>query len=61
MHWRTLADQCFALVSYPSRAIDTAGRSSFLEKQVLAWRRPIGIPAALGALLLLQAGRPGQR
>jgi hypothetical protein len=52
-HWRNLGDQCLAMVSYPSRATDAAGRSGFLEKQVFAWRRPPETPAALGALVLL--------
>ncbi len=52
-HWRSLGDHCIAMVTYPSRAVDAAGRSSFLEKQVLAWRRPAGTPAALGVLVLL--------
>jgi hypothetical protein len=53
VHWRVLGDRCFAMAAYPSRAEDAAGRSSFLEKQVLDWRRPPGTPAALGALVLL--------
>jgi hypothetical protein len=52
-HWRSLGDVHYALSCYPSRATDAAGRTSFLEKQVLEWRRPAGLPAALGALLLL--------
>lgn len=53
VHWRTLGDRCLAMVTYPSRAADAAGRSSFLEKQVLVWRRPPETPAVLGALVLL--------
>lgn len=52
-HWRNTGEHCFALVCYPSRATDASGRSAFLEKQILAWRRPAEVPAALGALLLL--------
>jgi len=52
--WRHLeSDWYWAISCYPSRAVDAAGRASFLEKQVLAWKRPAGVPAALGALLLL--------
>jgi hypothetical protein len=51
--WRNVGDRCYAISSYPSRAIDAAGRRDFLEKQVLEWRRPPNVPAALGALLLL--------
>ncbi len=51
--WRSLGDYCYAVAGYPSRAIDAAGRRGFLEKQVLEWRRPPHVPAALGALLLL--------
>lgn len=51
--WRVLGDCCYAVTGYPSRAIDAAGRRGFLEKQVLEWRRPAHVPAALGALLLL--------
>lgn len=58
VHWRILGDRCLAVASYPSRATDAAGRTSFLEKQVLAWRRPTETPVALGALVLLpQAAR----
>ena len=53
VHWRVLGDRCLAMVTYPSRSVDAAGRSSFLEKQVLAWRRPAETPASLGALVLL--------
>jgi hypothetical protein len=52
-HWLTMEDQCFAVVCYPSRAMDSSGRTGFLEKQVFAWRRSPEIPAALGALALL--------
>jgi hypothetical protein len=53
--WRQVGDVCCAATFYPSRAADAAGRTGFLEKQVLAWRRPPDVPAALGALLLLPA------
>lgn len=51
--WRNLGDRCYAVGAYPSRAIDAAGRRNFLEKQILEWRVPAGVPPALGALLLL--------
>ncbi len=51
--WRCLNGIHYAVACYPSRATDAAGRSGFLEKQVLEWRRSDGLPAALGALLLL--------
>jgi GTPase SAR1 family protein len=53
MLWRTIGDTCYAAAFYPSPAQDAAGRSGFLEKQVLEWKRPPEVPAALGALLLL--------
>jgi len=53
--WRTVGDLSCAAAFYPSRATDAAGRTGFLEKQVLAWRRSPGVPTALGALLLLPA------
>lgn len=52
-HWRNTGEHCFAMACYPSRAVDASGRTGFLEKQILAWRRPPEVPAALGALLLL--------
>ncbi|HEV7766153.1 MAG TPA: hypothetical protein VGQ76_14205 [Thermoanaerobaculia bacterium] len=51
--WRNIAEQCFAMTAYPSRAIDAEGRRGFLEKQVLEWRKPPGMPATLAALFLL--------
>jgi len=51
--WRTLGEVHYAVHCYPSRAVDAAVRTKFLEKQVLAWRRLETVPAALGALLLL--------
>jgi len=51
--WRSVDDRCIAVGLYPSPAVDADGRRDFLEKQVLAWRRPAELPAALGALLLL--------
>lgn len=50
--WRALDEACCAVACYPSRAVDAALRSGFLEKQVLVWR-PEGAPAAVGALALL--------
>lgn len=51
--WRNLGDRCLAVLCCRSRAIDTTRREGFIEKQVLQWHRPAGMPAALGALLLL--------
>ncbi|MFL6244778.1 MAG: hypothetical protein ACJ74H_02045 [Thermoanaerobaculia bacterium] len=51
--WRCIGDRYYAISIYPSRSIDAFGRRGFLEKQVLEWRRPPGVPAAAGALLLL--------
>lgn len=51
--WRNLGDRCCAVNAYRSRASDAAGRSGFLEKQILEWRRPPGIPSVLGALVFL--------
>jgi hypothetical protein len=52
--WQSHGDPFYyAAGLYPSRATDSSGRTSFLEKQVLAWKRPPEIPAVLGALLLL--------
>lgn len=51
--WRALEDGFCAVSCYPSRALDAARRSGFLEKQLLLWRPPAGVPATLGALLLL--------
>jgi hypothetical protein len=51
--WRALAGRHYALSLYPSKATDDDGRSGFLEKQLLEWRNDAGLPAALGALLLL--------
>lgn len=53
--WRSDGDVSSAIVFYPSRAHDASGRSGFLEKQVLEWKRTANIPAALGALVLLPA------
>ncbi|WP_295442642.1 hypothetical protein [uncultured Thiodictyon sp.] len=40
----------FAIGTYPSRALDAAGRGAILEKRVLHWRRPApGFPIALAA------------
>jgi len=51
--WRAIEGTFHAISCYPSRAVDAARRSGFLEKQVLRWTPPNGMPAALGALLLL--------
>lgn len=51
--WRNLHGRCYAVSCSPSRAVDATGRTGFLEKQVLAWEPPPGVPAALGALVLL--------
>jgi hypothetical protein len=51
--WRVLGDTCYAVAYYPSDAVDAAGRRGFLEKQIVEWKRPAEIPAAVGALLLL--------
>lgn len=53
--WRTIGDTSYAVSFYPSRAMDAAGRSGFLEQQILEWKRPAEVPATLGALLLLPA------
>lgn len=50
--WRNLHGRCYAVSCYPSRAADAVGRGGFLEKQVFTWESA-GVPAALGALLLL--------
>jgi len=41
--------------AYASRGVDAGGRRGFLEKQLLDWANPRGLPAAVGALLLLPA------
>jgi hypothetical protein len=51
--WRALAGSFCAVSCYPSRAVDASRRSDFLEKQLLVWTPPAGVPATLGALLLL--------
>ncbi|HKI06089.1 MAG TPA: hypothetical protein VKK31_29185 [Thermoanaerobaculia bacterium] len=51
--WRALGASYCAVSSYPSRAMDAARRSGFLEKQLLEWTPSQNAPAALGALLLL--------
>jgi len=53
--WRTLGDTCYAVSCDPSRAADASGRSGFLERQIIEWKRPPEMPATLGALLLLPA------
>ncbi len=51
--WRKSGDWYHAVHLYPSRASDAGGRTDFLEKQLLAWKRPPEVPAALAAFLLL--------
>jgi hypothetical protein len=53
--WRTVGDTSYAVAFYPSLARDASGRTGFLERQVLEWKRPPGVPAAAAALLLLPA------
>lgn len=51
--WRSLPSSYLAVLCAPGRSLDAAGRKAPLLKQVLRWRRPEAVPAALGALLLL--------
>jgi hypothetical protein len=51
--WQSRGSRCYAVSLYPSRSQDSSGRTDFIEKQVLVWNRPEGVPAILGALLLL--------
>ena len=51
--WRSLSDRWLACSVYPSRARDSAGRLTVIEKQVAEWRPEPGIPAVVGALNLL--------
>jgi len=51
--WQNRGSRCYAVSLYPSRSQDSSGRTDFIEKQVLVWNRPEGVPAILGALLLL--------
>jgi len=51
--WRALNEYYYAIACYPSRAEDADGRSGFLEKQVLEWKRSNDIPAALAMLVCL--------
>ncbi len=53
--WRSLGDAEVAIVSYRSRAVDRAGRSGGLEKQILYWPRPEPNQAVTGAFALLGA------
>ncbi len=50
--WRVVDGVGYAAACYPSRATDAAGRSGFLEKQILQWRLQ-DAPSALGALFLI--------
>ena len=51
--WRALPDACVAVVCYRSRAVDRAGRSGGLEKQILYWPAPEPGAVAEGAFALL--------
>ncbi len=53
--WRALDDALVAIVSYRSRAVDRAGRSGGLEKQILYWPTPPSGRTAAGAFALLGA------
>lgn len=53
--WRVIGDLCHAVALVPSAAYDASGRTGFIEKHILEWRRPPNVPAAAGALLLLPA------
>ncbi len=53
--WRVVGDICHAVALVPSGAHDASGRTGFVEKHILEWRRPSTVPAAAGALLLLPA------
>lgn len=50
--WSERTGCYYALSCYPSRARDIDDRLGFMEKQIIEWR-PNGLPAVLGALLLL--------
>lgn len=50
--WAVAGRNGYAVAAYPSRAADAAGRSGFLEKQVLEWGRGGDEPAVVGALTL---------
>ena len=53
VYWRASGGGRFlAIAAYPSRAVDAAGRSGFLERQILAWSSG-DLPPALGAILWL--------
>lgn len=53
--WRCLPDGHLAGAVYPSRARDSAGRLTVIEKQVAQWSGGAALPAALAALVLLPA------
>lgn len=53
--WRRLPDRYLATAVYPSRARDSAGRMTVVEKQVVEWPASAAIPAVLAALALLPA------
>ena len=47
-------DRCYAAFCYPSLARDANGRSGFLEKQILEWRKDKLTSTAVAALVLLR-------
>jgi len=51
--WRRLSDRYLATAVYPSRARDSAGRMTVVEKQVFEWQASPAVPATLAALALL--------
>lgn len=51
--WRVLPDRAIAVTSYRSPSSDLAGRSNFIEKQVLTWEIQPEVPLVLAALALL--------
>ncbi|MBL8213834.1 MAG: hypothetical protein JNK87_24160 [Bryobacterales bacterium] len=51
--WRFFKGHYYAVWAYRSSASDAAGRSNFLEKQILEWKPVPGIPPVAAALVLL--------
>ncbi len=52
--WRVLDDgRALAVYAYPSRAVDAAGRSGFLERRVFLWRPEPEVSALQAAAALL--------